>query len=97
MYAVIFRATVGELDQEYAEVIERMKALAFEEYDCLEFFALMEGEKRIAISYWESEEDILKWKKNIEHLAAQRRGAEKWYASYTVQVAEIQREYGNKL
>ena len=97
MYAVIFRATVGELDQQYSETIERMKTLAFEEYACLEFYALMEGERRIAISYWKSEEDISNWKRNSEHLNAQARGKEKWYESYTVQVAEVQREYSHNI
>jgi hypothetical protein len=57
MYAVIFRAVVGELDQEYSEAIERMKELAIKEYGCLEFFALMEGESRGAISRKRSRHD----------------------------------------
>ena len=95
MYAVIFRATVGELDQQYSATIERMKKLAFEEYGCLEFFALMEGERRVAISYWSCEDDIRRWKRNSEHLNAQAQGKEKWYESYTVQVVEVQREYSH--
>jgi heme-degrading monooxygenase HmoA len=93
MYAVIIRATVGELDQQYSDAIERMKKLAFEEYGCLEFFALMDGERRVAISYWESEAQIRKWKQNDEHLSTQRQAKEKWYESYTVQVVEVMREY----
>jgi heme-degrading monooxygenase HmoA len=95
MYAVIFRATVGELDQQYNEAIERMKSLAFEQYGCLEFFALMDGEDRVAISYWNTEEDIHNWKRNSEHLKAQAQGRDKWYKSYSVQVAEVQREYSH--
>lgn len=93
MYAVIIRATVGELDQQYSEAIERMKKLAFEVYGCLEFFALMDGDRRVAISYWESEAQIRKWKKNDEHLSTQNQAREKWYESYTVQVVEVKREY----
>lgn len=93
MYAVIIRATVGQLDQQYADAIERMKKLAFEEYGCVEFFALMDGEQRIAISYWESEAQIREWKKNDEHLQTQSRAKKKWYESYTVQVVEVKREY----
>lgn len=95
MYAVIFRAMVGELDQEYSEAIERMKLLAFEEYDCLEFYALMDCEKRVAISYWKSEEDIRSRKNNSEHLSSQSRGRTKWYESYTIQVAKVEREYSH--
>jgi len=93
MYAVIIRATVGELNQQYSDAIEQMKKLAFEEYGCLEFFALMDGERRIAISYWESEAQIRKWKQNDEHLQTQSLAREKWYESYTVQVVEVKREY----
>lgn len=93
MWAVIIRATVGELDQQYAEAIERMKKLAFEEYGCLEFFAMTDGSRRVAISYWKSEAQIREWKKNVEHLKTQNRAREKWYESYTVQVVEVKREY----
>ncbi|WP_461481670.1 antibiotic biosynthesis monooxygenase family protein [Porticoccus sp.] len=95
MYAVIFRATVGALDEEYFEAIERMKVLAFEEYGCLEFYALMDGDRRVAISYWNSEDDIKNWKQNSEHLKAQASGRKKWYESYTVQVVKIHREYSH--
>lgn len=93
MFAVIIRATVGELDDGYTQAITRMKQLAFEEYGCLEFFALMDGEKRIAISYWETEEQIRLWKTNAEHALAQQQGQAKWYASYIIQVVEVKRQY----
>ncbi|OUS28609.1 antibiotic biosynthesis monooxygenase [Gammaproteobacteria bacterium 45_16_T64] len=93
MFAVILKATVGSLDQEYAETLEQMKRLAFEEYGCLEFNAMMDGPKRMAISYWETEEQIVAWKKNTEHQKTQAKAKQKWYESYTVQVVEIKREY----
>ena len=95
MYVVIFRAVVGDLDADYTEAIERMEQLAFEEYGCLEFCAVAEGENRIAISYWETEEAILRWKSNSEHFQAQAQGRAKWYKSYSVQVVEVQREYSH--
>lgn len=93
MHVVIFRATVGELDAQYSEAIEQMKQLALEEYGCLEFVAMMDGDRRIALSYWESEEQIRAWKRNSDHLQAQANGRKKWYQSYSVQVVEVQREY----
>lgn len=95
VYAVIFRAVVGELDAEYTDAIERMKELAFNGYGCLEFFALSDGEHRVAISYWNSAEDIQRWKRNSEHLQAQALGKNKWYESYSVQVVEVKREYSH--
>ena len=93
MFAVIFRAKSGIQGAQYGETVERMRELAFEEYGCIDFVAVTEGEQEIAISYWESEEAIKLWKSNAEHTIAQELGKSKWYESYTVQVAEIKREY----
>ena len=94
MYVVILKATVGELDQEYNDALEQMKKLAFEQYGCLEFTAMMDGNNRMALSYWENEDQIKKWKQNIEHLKTQNQAQKKWYKTYSVQIAEITREYG---
>lgn len=93
MFAVIIRAVAGHLDDDYRSTIERMKKLAFEQYGCLEFFALMDGDQRVAISYWENEEQIKRWKSNAEHLLAQEKARSKWYRSYKIQVVEVKREY----
>ncbi len=93
MFVVILKATIGDLGQEYTEALEQMKKLAFEEYGCLEFTAMMDGNERMALSYWESEEQIRNWKQNCEHLKTQDQAQKTWYKSYSVQVAEITREY----
>jgi len=95
MYAVIFRAKIAGLDEEYDRVAERMRKLALGEYGCLEFIAVTQGSDEIAISYWENEDQIRKWKRNSEHILAQELGRSKWYESYKVQVVEVIREYGN--
>jgi len=41
MFVVILKATIGDLGQEYTEALEQMKRLAFEEYGCLEFTAIL--------------------------------------------------------
>ena len=95
MYAVIFRAEILELDAEYIAMASRMRNLAIAEYGCLEFVACTEGNAEIAISYWESEEQIGQWKQNAEHLVAQEKGRSKWYRSYSVQVVEVVRAYSS--
>lgn len=97
MYAVIIKAKAGNLDEEYQSYIERMKSLAFEEYGCKEFFSLMNGDSRVAISYWDSLEQIKSWKANTEHLIAQEKAKEKWYRSYRVEVVQVLREYSHGL
>jgi heme-degrading monooxygenase HmoA len=93
MFVVIFRARVRDLDPQYAEVAARMRTLAMEEFGCLEFHAVTEGEHEIALSYWPSEEAIRAWKAHPEHRLAQQAGRERWYDAYSVQVATVTREY----
>ena len=93
MYAVIFRAVAGQQDPGYAEMVARMRQLAFEKYGCLDFIAVTEGDQEVAISYWESEAAILAWKSDPEHLLAQQLGQSQWYERYSVEVLELKRRY----
>ncbi len=94
MYAVIFRAEINEFDDAYAEIAARMRDLAINRYGCVEFTAVTEGKKEIAISYWDNQDQIKAWKKDPEHREAQKLGRSKWYKSYQVQVVEVIRDYG---
>ncbi len=93
MYVVIFRAKVRAFDDEYSRVAVRLRELALSEFGCLEFHAVTEGQDEVALSYWNDEASIKAWKAQAEHLLAQKAGREKWYESYSVQVAQITREY----
>ncbi len=93
MYIVIFRARIRRLDPEYSTTAQRMRELAFSHYGCIEFHSVTEGLNEISLSYWPNEENIRAWKSHPEHILAQRTGRERWYESYSVQVAEISREY----
>jgi heme-degrading monooxygenase HmoA len=93
MYAVIFRAKIRALDAEYFRLAARMRELALTEFGCLEFHAVTEGDNEVALSYWPSEAAIAAWKQHPEHILAQALGRERWYESYSVQVARIEREY----
>ncbi len=93
MYAVIFRARVGDQDEAYAEMADKMRELAFERYGCRDFIAVTEGDTEIAISYWDDEDSIRRWKNDPEHSEGQQLGRDGWYRGYTVQVVEIRREY----
>ncbi len=93
MFVVIFRAKVRQTDSEYAQVAARMRELALTQFGCLEFTAVTEGSHEIALSYWPSEDHITAWKAHSKHVMAQQLGRERWYESYTVQVAQITRDY----
>ena len=96
MYAVIFKAKINILADDYFEMAERMRTLAMNKYGCVEFTSLTEGEQEISISYWETKEQIQQWKSDPKHMRAQALGREKWYSSYDVQVVKILREYQYK-
>ena len=93
MFAVIFKAVVAEQDEKYGQTVDKMRTLAFEKYACLDFISYTEGKREIAISYWESEESIVNWKNDAEHLLAQELGRAQWYESYDVEVLEVKRHY----
>ncbi len=92
MYAVIFRAELNELDENYSETAVRMRDRAMSKYGCTEFISVMEGGQEIAISYWKTLEQIKRWRQDSEHIEAQELGRSRWYKSYRVQVVEIIRE-----
>jgi heme-degrading monooxygenase HmoA len=92
MYAVIFKATVAELDDEYLRTAQRLKTLAFEKYGCKDFVSVTEGNEEIAISYWETEQQIRDWKNDPEHKLAQRKGRDTWYRSFSVEICEVIRK-----
>jgi glutathione S-transferase len=47
----------------------------------------------ITVSYWADDAAARAWKARAEHVAAQTLGRERWYASYQLRVATVEREY----
>jgi len=93
MFLVVFRAQVRALDERYARMAARMRDLALGEFGCLEFHSVTEGDVEVSLSYWPSEAHIAAWKAHPEHVLAQQAGRERWYRSYSVEIAEVHRAY----
>ena len=93
MFVVIFRAQVRRFDDEYSRTAARMRDLAIREFGCLEFHSVTEGDQEVALSYWPDEQSIRAWRNHPEHVLAQQAGRDRWYVRYSVQVAEVTREY----
>ena len=92
-YAVIFTSLKTARDLTgYSEMAEKMFELAAIQDGFLGVESARE-DIGITVSYWKSEEDILCWKKNMEHLVAQKSGIEIWYQYYTVRVCKVERQY----
>ena len=56
-------------------------------------FESARNELGIAISYWETLEDIKNWKANLDHLEAQKKGKSNWYSWFKVRICKVEREY----
>jgi len=94
-YAVIFtskRAAGNE--EEYARVSESMDTLAAEQPG---FIGIDTGRSAdgvgVTVSYWETAEDVARWKAIAEHDWAQQRGRDVYYEWYHVRVAHVERAY----
>lgn len=95
MFVVIFRAIAKNLDADYSKMAAELRAIALNEFHCVDFKAVTEGRDEVALSYWNTLEDIQHWKAHPLHQKAQQRGRERWYESYSVEISEIQRHYGD--
>lgn len=89
MYAVMFKAKVKQVDEEYLIMAKMMRKIAFEKYECIDFISVCENNIEFSISYWKDLESIQRWKENEEHLKAQELGKTKWYESYTIEIVKI--------
>ena len=92
-YVVIFKAKVKQLDPEYLQTAQHLRDKALSQFNCKQFESIAENGFEIALSYWDSLDDIQAWHRDAEHQAAQRIGKEKWYENFSVEICEIQRSY----
>jgi len=91
--AVIFTSLRTEGDRGYARMSERMEKLAAEQPGYLGIESARD-QVGITVSYWADEVAAAAWKQIAEHLVAQERGREVWYADYRVRVCTVTRDYG---
>jgi len=92
-YAVIFSSHRADNEDGYGAMADRMVELASTQPGFLGMETVRE-DLGITVSYWDSLESIANWKKNAEHREAQRLGRRKWYSSFRVRIARVEREYG---
>ncbi len=94
-YTVIFpNQRTADHDADYAMMAAEMVALAKQQPGYLGIHSVRGDDGfGITCSYWESEDAILAWKQNVDHLVAQRNGIEHWYSYYEVLVAKVERNY----
>ena len=94
-YAVIFSSQRSDSSEdEYVKMANEMEALAKKQsgFRGIESFRDQQG-RGVTISYWDSESDIVEWKRNAEHVQAQIMGKKDFYDSYHLRVCRVEREY----
>jgi len=91
-YAVIFTSLRTPGDNGCSAMAQAMVALAATQPGFLGIESAREG-LGITVSYWDSLESIAAWKQNSAHLAAQRRGRDRWYAQFKVRICRVERDY----
>ena len=93
-YAVIFSSTATNNQDGYAAMSEDMKTLAAQQPGFLAIESARHETGGITVSYWQSLEDIRRWKANLRHLQAQKLGRDKWYSRYQIRIARVEKAYG---
>lgn len=94
MIVTVFRSRLAPgHEDEYHLTAKRMDALAqtMPGYIAHKGFTAADGE-RVTIVEFESENAAHAWRCHPEHIAAQERGREAFYASYRIQVCTVLRE-----
>ena len=94
-YVTVFTITPSGTDPDgYAEMNKRMLELVETHPGYLgrESAVLPDGSDLVVI-YYADAESIRAWKRNPEHVVAQRLGRQSWLASYRVEVARVERAY----
>lgn len=91
-YAVIFTSLRTEGDNGYDETARRMEELSAGQKGFLGMEHARSDDLSITICYWETAEDITRWKQNAEHQTAQRQGYEKWYREFCTRICKVERD-----
>lgn len=92
-YAVIFTTTTTDDLDGYLDMAERMEALARRQPGYLGIESARDPALGITVSYWRNEDAIAAWKADAEHTVARDMGRDRWYATYAVRVARVERAY----
>ena len=92
-YAVVFTSQRTEGDDGYAAMGERMVTMARTQPGFLGVESVRGADGvGITVSYWSDLDAIAGWKRDAAHAEAQRGGRERWYRSFRLRVARVERQ-----
>ena len=97
MYAVIFEVEPkAEHRQHYLDTAAALKQELEQVpgFISVERFAsLINDNKLVSLSFWESEEAIRAWRVNVNHQSAQTAGINRYFSDFRIRVARVERDY----
>ncbi|PRD14392.1 antibiotic biosynthesis monooxygenase family protein [Pantoea coffeiphila] len=100
MIAVLFEADVTPAQQtRYLQLAAELKPLLadIEGFISIERFqSLATPGKILSLSWWQNEEAVLQWKRNLMHKAAQEEGRKSIFAFYRIRIMQLAREYSSE-
>jgi heme-degrading monooxygenase HmoA len=93
--AVIFVAQRTAEDEEgYRAAANAMDALAAQQPGYLGMESVRGADGLgITVSYWQNDSAAKAWRDHPEHQAIRDAGRDRWYAHYSLQVADVSRSY----
>ncbi len=93
MVIIIFRSRLTPAaGQDYQDLDAELERLVHEQsgYVAHKSYRATDGE-RLTLVWFRDQESLRSWKTHPRHLEAQRRGRERWYEFYEMDVAEVVR------
>ena len=93
-YAVVFTSLRTPVDEGYADTAKAMFELVSTQPGFLGADTARNPDGLgITVAYFRDEPAIAAWRANPDHTAARNQGREKWYSSYAIHVAKVERAY----
>lgn len=93
-HMVVFTSLRTDDAEGYEQTLSRTLELVAEQPGFLGMdSARSPGGLGITVAYFRDEESLAAWRAQAEHRVAQRTGRQRWYRSYAVHVAKVERAY----
>ncbi|MEJ5079589.1 MULTISPECIES: antibiotic biosynthesis monooxygenase family protein [unclassified Ochrobactrum] len=94
-FVVSFSSQRSGDDDSYGDMTDRMAELAAKQTGYIGVESARDTEGfGITNSFWADEDSIRGWKRDVDHLVAQKLGRQQWYETYCVRIARVERAYG---
>lgn len=99
MIAVLFEAdALPEAQERYLQLASELKPLLSDTPGFISierFQSLTTPGKILSLSWWEDEQSVAGWKRNLMHQAAQKEGKQSIFSFYRIWVASVFRDYSS--